>query len=78
MTVREYIERNKEKFLGYLIRIFDYDDGCELFAFRMKEKTNLDNIWDPSEQQLIDDELIDVTIFNDEEPQVILTSRCEL
>lgn len=78
MTVREYIESNKEKLIGYKLRIEDYD-GYELFAIRMKKETNLDNIRDPLEQQLIDDELVGVLgDADDYEPQMILTSRCEL
>lgn len=78
MTVREYIESNKEKLLGYKLRIEDYD-GYELFAIRVKKETNLDNIKDPLEQQLIDDELVGIHgDADDYEPQMILTSRCEL
>lgn len=78
MTVREYIELNKQKLLGYKIRIEDYD-GYELFAIRIKEGTNLDNVKDPLEQQLLDDELVDILDDNDDyDPQMILTSRCEL
>jgi hypothetical protein len=45
----------------------------------MKKETNLDNIKDPLEQQLIDDELVGVLgDADDYEPQMILTSRCEL
>ena len=79
MTVREYIEANKEKLIGYKIRIEDYD-GYELFAIRMKKETNLDNIKDPLEQQLIDDELVGVHGDADDyyDPQMILTSRCVL
>lgn len=79
MTVREYIEQNKEKFLGYIVRVWDRDD-YELFAFRMKKETNLDNMDDSLVQQLLDDELINIDIYDrdDDEPQVILTSNCEL
>ena len=79
MTVREYIETNKEKLLGYKLRIEDYD-GYELFAIRVKKETNLDNIRDPLEQQLIDDELVGVHGDADDyyDPQMILTSRCVL
>ena len=79
MTVREYIESNKEKLIGYKLRIEDYD-GYELFAIRMKKETNLDNIRDPLEQQLIDDELVGILGDADDyyDPQMILTSRCEL
>lgn len=78
MTVREYIESNKEKLLGYKLHIEDYD-GYELFAIRMRKETNLDNIRDPLEQQLIDDELVGIHgDADDYEPQMTLTSRCEL
>ena len=80
MTVREYIESNKEKLIGYKLHIEDYD-GYELFAIRMKKETNLDNIKDPLEQQLIDDELVGIQEYDDgddDDPQMILTSRCEL
>lgn len=81
MTVREYIETYKEKLIGYIIRIEDYD-GYELFAIRIVEETNLDNIMGSLEQQLIDDELVDVFDLSDstddDEPQIILTSGCEL
>lgn len=81
MTVREYIESNKEKLIGYIIRIEDYD-GYELFAIRLKQETNLDNVIDPLEQQLIDDELVDTfylsDLTDDDRKQLILTSRCEL
>lgn len=79
MTVREYIESNKDKLIGYKLRIEDYD-GYELFAIRVKKETNLDNIKDPLEQQLIDDELVGIQEYDDDDddPQMILTSRCEL
>lgn len=80
MTVREYIEQNKEKFLGYTIRIWDCDD-YELVSFRLKKETNLDNIKDALVQQLIDDELLHINIYDDldyDEQQLILTSNCEL
>lgn len=79
MTVREYIEQNKEKFLGYIVRVWDRDD-YELFAFRMKKETNLDNMDDSLVQQLLDDELINIDIYDrdDDEPQLTLTSNCEL
>lgn len=81
MTVREYIELNKKKLIGYIVHIEDYD-GYELFAIRMVEETNLDNVTDPLEQQLIDDELVDTfylsELTDEDEPQLILTSRCEL
>ena len=48
----------------------------------MAEETNLDNIMSSLEQQLIGDELVDVFDLSDstddDEPQIILTSRCEL
>lgn len=80
MTVREYIKQNKEKFLGYTIRICDCDD-YELLSFRLKKETNLDNIKDALVQQLIDDELLHINIYDDldyDEQQLILTSNCEL
>lgn len=77
MIVRDYIERNKEKFLGYTIRVCDCD-GYELLTFRMKQETDLDNVRDPLMQQLIEDELIHVIVYDDDDPQVILNSRCEL
>lgn len=80
MTVREYIESNKEKLLGYKLRIEDCD-SYELFAIRVKKETNLDNIKDPLAQQLIDDELVGIRDYADDDyddPQMILTSRCEL
>lgn len=80
MTVREYIERNKEKFLGYTIRVWDRD-YYELLSFRLKKETDLDNIEDSLTQQLIDDELININIYDDaddDDPQLILTSNCEL
>lgn len=78
MTVREYIEQNKEKFLGYIIRIEDCD-YYELLSFRLKKETNLDNIEDALVQQLIDDELLHINIWEcDDDPQLILTSNCEL
>ena len=49
MTVREYIETYKKKLIGCIIRIEDYD-GYELFAIRMAEETNLDNIMGSLEQ----------------------------
>lgn len=76
MTVREYIEQNKEKLIGYIIHIEDYD-GYELFCLRMKKETDLDNIIDPLAQQLIDDELVD-TFYIHNEKELTLTSRCEL
>lgn len=63
MTVREYIEQNKEKFLGYTIRVCDCD-GYELLTFRMKQETDLNiNLYDDAD---------------DDDPQLILTSNCEL
>lgn len=76
MTVREYIEQNKEKLIGYIIHIEDYD-GYELFAIRLKKETDLDNIIDSLAQQLIDDELVD-TFYIHNEKELTLTSRCEL
>lgn len=78
MTVREYIETYKEKLIGYIIHIEDYD-GYELFSFIMYEVTNVDNIRDSLVQQLLDDELVDsYGVTDDDEKQLFLTSRCEL
>lgn len=80
MTVRDYIEKNKEKFLGYTIRVCDCD-GYELLSFIMKKETDLNNVGDSLMQQLIDDELIHVITYDDGDdgdPQLILTSNCEL
>lgn len=79
VRVRDYIERNKEKFLGYIVRVWDRDD-YELFAFRMSKETNLDNMDDSLVQQLLDDTLINIDIYDrdDDDPQLILKSNCEL
>ena len=48
----------------------------------MAKEASLDNIMGSLEQQLIDDELVDVFDLSDstddDEPQIILTSGCEL
>ena len=45
----------------------------------MTAETNLDNIKDSLCQQLLDDQLIDIIEYNDEEGKLImLQSRCEL
>lgn len=80
MTVRDYIVWNKEKFLGYKVRIWDCDD-FELLTFRMTKETNIDNIRNSLIRQLIDADLINITIYDDgddDDPQLILTSNCEL
>lgn len=78
MTVREYLESNKEKLMGYELHIEDYN-GYELFAIKLNKRTNLDNIRDPLEQKLMDNELVGIHGDPDDfKPQMILTSRCEL
>lgn len=80
MTVRDYIVWNKEKFLGYKVRICDCDD-FELLTFRMTKETNIDNIRNSLIRQLIDADLINITIYDDgddDDPQLILKSNCEL
>ena len=82
MTVREFIEANRDALIGFKIRIEDFDE-YELFCISMTAETNLDNIKDSLCQQLLDDQLIDIIdIYNDEEDiygkQIMLQSRCEL
>lgn len=78
MTVREFIETNRDALIGYKIRIEDFDE-YELFCINMVAETNLDNVKDSLCQQLLDDQLIDIIEYNDEEgKQIMLQSRCEL
>ena len=82
MTVREFIETNRNNLIGFKIRIEDFDE-YELFCITMTAETNLDNVKDSLCQQLLDDLLIDIIdIYNDEEDiygkQIMLQSRCEL
>ena len=82
MSVREFIETNRNNLIGYKIRFEDFDE-YEHFCINMTAETNLDNIKDSLCQQLLDDLLIDIIdIYNDEEDiygkQIMLQSRCEL
>ena len=78
MSVREFIETNRNNLIGYKIRFEDFDE-YELFYITMTAETNLDNIKDSLCQQLLDDQLIDIIEYNDEEGKLImLQSRCEL
>lgn len=81
MTVREFIEANFENLIGYTVKIEDYDE-YEHFSVKIDFKTNLDNIKDDLSQQLLDDTLVDMFDYSDEEDvygkMIILQSRCEL
>ena len=81
MSVREFIETNRNNLIGYKIRIVDIDE-YELFCITMTAETNLDNIKDDLSQQLLDDTLVDMFDYSDEEDVygklIILQSRCEL
>lgn len=81
MTVREFIEANFENLIGYTVKIEDYDE-YEHFSVKIDFKTNLDNIKDDLSQQLLDDTLVDMFDYSDEEDiygkLIILQSRCEL
>ena len=78
MSVREVSETNRNNLIGFKIRIKDFDE-YELFYITMTAETNLDNIKDSLCQQLLDDLLIDIIEYNDEEGKLImLQSRCEL
>ena len=78
MSVREFIETNRNNLIGFKIRFEDFDE-YELFCITMTAETNLDNVKDSLCQQLLDDLLIDIIEYNDEEGKLImLQSRCEL
>ena len=81
MTVREFIEANFENLIGYTVKIEDYDE-YEHFSVKIDFKTKLDNIKDDLSQQLLDDTLVDMFDYSDEEDVygklIILQSRCEL
>lgn len=81
MTVREFIEKNFENLIGYTVKIEDYDE-YEHFSVKIDFKTNLDNIKDDLSQQLLDDTLVDMFDYSDEEDVygnlIMLQSRCEL
>ena len=78
MTVRDFIEANRNNLIGFKIRFEDFDE-YELFYITMTAETNLDNVKDSLCQQLLDDLLIDIIEYNDEEGKLImLQSRCEL
>ena len=82
MTVREFIETNRNNLIGFKIRIEDFDE-YEHFCISIVAETNLDNVKDSLCQQLLDDQLVDIIdIYNDEEDiygkQILLQSRCEL
>lgn len=76
MTVREYIESFKHQLIGYKLIFEDYNE-YKLFDIKLDKDTDLDDIKDPLEQKLLDNELVGIHGDpDDSEKQAIFTSRC--